>query len=102
MTVVELLSQALHFPMHGKKQPVHFLRVQQTIAVGQCPDRFHGFAIAKFGKGVQNLPLANGEPLQRVRIVLNNQVRDFRLRWTPRRKHFLSVPRTKSNEKPGD
>jgi hypothetical protein len=72
MTVIELLGQALHFPVNGEKQRVDSAIVKNTGFFRQGVDRAQCLAIVKSVENFEELLFADGQALVRVRIVLND------------------------------
>ena len=81
--VIELFGEPLHFPVHGHEQAVDGLRVQRPVALRKCFDGSKCLAVPEFVEHVQNLLLAHGKTFECPRIVLHDQIRNFRLRRIP-------------------
>jgi len=91
MPVIELLGEPLHFPVDSEHQAVHGDGVEEIFFCGNALDRAQGLFILEAFENRQNFWFVDGQALERFRVVLDDQVRNFRLSGIPRGEHELRV-----------
>ena len=91
MPVVELLGEPLHFPVDGEHQAVNSDGIEETFLCGNARDCAQRLLVLEAFENPQNFRFVDGQTLERFRVVLNDQVGNFRLSGIPRGKHKLRV-----------
>ena len=98
VAVVELLGEALHFPVNSEHEALDGDWIEDAVLRRNLIDDADGSAISDGFEGATNFVFGNGQARERFRVVLNDQVGDFRLRWIPGREHELSVEEDRRGE----
>lgn len=81
--VIELLGEPLHFPVNRDEETVDGGGLEKAVAGWQRFDNTKRLAIAERGERGEDIRFANGNAFERERMVLNDQVGNFGLRWIP-------------------
>ena len=87
MAVVELFGQTLHFPMNGEHQAVNGERVENSVPRGNLINDTNRLVISHGFKNVTIFLFGNGQAFQRFRVMLDDQVGNFRLGRIPGWEH---------------
>ena len=91
MPVIELLGEPLHFPVDGEHQSVNCDGIEETLFGGNALNCTQRLFVLEAFENHQNFQFVDGQTLERFRVVLNDQVGNFRLSGIPRGEHELRV-----------
>ena len=98
MPVVELLGEPLHFPVDGEHQSVYGDGIEEPFLCGNALDCTQRLFVLEAFENPQNFRFVDGQTLERFRVVLDDQVGNFRLSGIPRGKHELRIMQETDSE----
>lgn len=97
--VVELLGEALHFPVNGEEEAIDFERIEKTVHSRERFDSAESLMIVRFREDIEDIPFADRQALESGGIVADDEIGDLWLGGIPRGEHKARVMQGKACER---